>query len=840
MQDHSIFVAVVITSNSGSGAVTVARESYGGSKTANVGMKLQGVVVSQTMANYLGFKESLILQPGSRVLCVENTATSCYIVGVIPWENIGGVELPARTTVGQGNALGISSNRTGHQKYTPLVFDNSKGGDVVDGEYVVANEFGVLLGLFQQFATLKASELAQVQCHLLDDLVRIVSHNYQHFTALGELNITHDGRRLMAEFGATHKPAEAYGDTATLSDKGKKPQFKKGAGDTVDDSSDYYQLDGDQQKKAIERFKLFVGSVGDFLNLFIVRPADEKIDTGLLNIHAGVDGGLHIRSAKEVFIEKTNWIRVPKRLVTPEDPSGDDAEKLEYTAKEKFVFEDSIKNKYAIQLRDYVAYVNQKLNYQNFKTHAKDFFVNDNFADEVTLNEKIQLDQETKEAGISLGGTAGIYLMPNGGITIRDAFNSAIVMENGHVYIQAAKDMFLQPAKDCVVKVGQNLSMSAYAHADISASTGGVRLKSEQTMHLHSNKGGMVFQADFSDDIPEVPYAPEQDPDKAAAETFEYLDAEFKKKKGEDNTPSPLQITAGIIFKTNRNIFNFSKHTVNYVTKNIYNQAGDQINTTAKYIIDYGREQHVTLSDNLVMTYTPKNWYAIAEKDAALSGNALALGQYKKPVNVMGTPLKGVLKIKTWKRKSKIEKFLKSREDLLSYTVFKPKKSKDADGKEKTTFLHDFIKFRFLKSGAYGFDVTEDLLPITAYQQLPSKDQSSWAETPVNDSQPYPGLQVWSQFFLTNDLINLRHMPEEKVSPTAGKDNLFYEASRPFYESGGFRLESLDTYGILGKPAATSKLKKSEEEEEEDPAQKTKEEKDTGDEEDDSVDEDEE
>ena len=84
-------------------------------------------------------------------------------------------------------------------------------------------------------------------------------------------------------------------------------------------------------------------------------------------------------------------------------------------------------------------------------------------------------------------------------------------------------------------------------------------------------------------------------------------------------------------------------------------------------------------------------------------------------------------------------------------------------------------------------------------------------------------------------------MPEEKVSPTAGKDNLFYEASRPFYESGGFRLESLDTYGILGKPAATSKLKKSEEEEEEeDPAQKTKEEKDTGDEEDDSVDEDEE
>ena len=838
MENHSVFVGVVITSNSGSGAVTVARESYATSKTANVGMNMQGVVVSHVMSNYLGFKESLIPQPGSRVLCVENTATSCYIVGIIPWENIGEVELPARTTVGQGSALSIESNRVGHQKYTSLVFDNSKVGDVADGEHVVANEFGVLLGLFQQFATLKASELAQIQCHLLDDLVRIVSHNYQHFTALGEVNIAHDGRRLMAEFGATHKPAEAYGDNATFNDKGTAAQFKKGGGDSADDSSDYYELSGDQQKKAIERFKLFVGSVGDFLNLFIVRPAEEKIATGLLNVHAGVDGGLHIRSAKEVFIEKTNWIRVPHRTASPEDPNGDDADDLEYTKKKKFIFQDTVKNKYAMQLRDYVAYVNQKLNYQNFKTHAKDFFVNDDFNAEANLTEKTQIDQETTEAGISLGGVAGIYLMPNGGITIRDAFNSAIVMENGNVYIQAAKDMFVQPARDCVFKVGQNLSMASQAHVEISASTGGLRLKSEQTMFLFSSIGGMVFQADFPEKSGDVPYAPEQDPAKAAKETYEILDANFKKKPSSDTIPHPLQITAGIVFKTNKSIYNFSKYVVNFVTKNIYTQAEDQISTTANYIIDYGKTQHVTLSDDLIMSYTPKNWYAIAEKDAALSGNALSLGQYKKPVNVMGAPLKGVLKIKTWKRKAKIEKFVKSRADLLQYTVFKPKKEKDeGSDEEKTVYTHQFIKFRFLKGTDYSFNLPEDLIPVTAYQQSPSPKYNTWVEAVTNDSMPYPGMQNWSQFFLTNKLVNLSRMPVKKIGAAEDPSNPpLYENAEAQPYSGTFSLASMNTYPVLGKPVLPPKMASPPE----DTAAKKKDEEDSGNSEDDAVDEDEE
>jgi hypothetical protein len=337
----NVFVGLVITSSAGSNAVTVVRESYGGVKTADGGMRMQGVMVASTLSAFLGFKESTMPQPGSRVLCVEDgTGVGCFIVGIIPQQTrTKKVILPARTCLGAGNALADAANKTGHMSNTPNIYDHRRPADVVDGEHVVSNEFGVLLGLYQQMANLKASELAQVQCHLLDDLVRIISHNFQHYTALGEYNIYHDGMRLMAEFGATHKPTESYGRPAVETDE-QPPMFEKEGSHTVDDESDYYSIKEDERVKAIERFKWFLGSLGDFLHVFLVRPDPKEIrkldpdytptkhDTGLWDAHVGTDGAFHLRSVKEIFIEKTNWIRVPLRKASPDDPNGDDAKEL--------------------------------------------------------------------------------------------------------------------------------------------------------------------------------------------------------------------------------------------------------------------------------------------------------------------------------------------------------------------------------------------------------------------------------------------------------------------------------------------------------------------------------
>ena len=223
----SLFTGVVTASTAGSYTVSVMPESYVTNR-ADGGNTIQGIVVSSHLASFIGFKEVSIPQPGSRVLCASSgSAITCYVVGIMPQENLSSEFAPGRTNIGAGCASQDAANRIGHADKHAVIPNNRRPTDVVDGEYVVANEFGVLVGLFQQLATLKASELAQVQCFLLDDLVRVISHNFQHYTAIGEYNIWHDGKSLMSEFGATHLPAETYGRPCVKSDSGGSPVFEK-------------------------------------------------------------------------------------------------------------------------------------------------------------------------------------------------------------------------------------------------------------------------------------------------------------------------------------------------------------------------------------------------------------------------------------------------------------------------------------------------------------------------------------------------------------------------------------------------------------------------------------
>jgi hypothetical protein len=58
MSCPEIFTAVVVTSNAGSNAVTIHRESYAGVSNGDMGHMMQAVPLSSVMATYLGFKES--------------------------------------------------------------------------------------------------------------------------------------------------------------------------------------------------------------------------------------------------------------------------------------------------------------------------------------------------------------------------------------------------------------------------------------------------------------------------------------------------------------------------------------------------------------------------------------------------------------------------------------------------------------------------------------------------------------------------------------------------------------------------------------------------------------
>ena len=736
--DSVLFAAVVITSVPGTNAITVIRESYGGVEEPDAGMNMQGVLITSHLTPYLGFSDSWLPQPGSRVLCASDAGGTCFILGVIPVSTYKFKSMMGRTMLGAGSTRAEESNAKGHEKHTPAIYDMARPADVVDGEYVVSNEFGVLLGLYQQLANLKGSELSQIQCHLIDDLVRVISHNYQHYSATGEHNIYHDGKSIMVEYGSTHMPAEGYGCPAVNSESGSGTSIQKDGPPTVDDSSDFYKISGNEQLKAIERLKIFSGRLGDFLNLFVVKPDDQeqryldpgkrpsKPDSGLSNIRLATDGGMHFRSVKEIFLEKTQWIRVPLRTCAPDDPNGDDAESISYETKDPFEFNNSYSYKgnpfnYSLQLRDYAAYVDEKLAYKNFKTHEKDFYVNDDIGKEKPLGSISKVDPQTplKLAPYVLR-TAGIYLMPNGGITLRDAWNSAIVMEGGNIYLQPSKDLLSQPMRHAITKAGGSVNIACKKHMDLSSTEEGLRMKTEKSQYLFSENGGIVLQSRGSADNTGVP-----DPAEKAIDTI-----------------------GGIVFKAKLGIYSYAeKDIVGYAKRKIlFHSLANTDIVADTQLVAYGKRNMYNFSDYSIISYSGKNINIVSDGQVNVAGSSsTALGQKDQNLGVM------------YDKKSKFIDIIKGVIPVPAITA-SLNKAKQAKQKvlPQTTFFEpqEFVKlnFKFLKTEKYdGINPNEDAIPSTLTQQddllTGLWGLSDWTEKQVDGTYPYPGDSLFDNFY---------------------------------------------------------------------------------------------
>src|ERR1019366_3004721 len=89
-----------------------------------------------------------------------------------------------------------------------------------------------------------------------------------------------------------------------------------------------------------------------------------------------------------------------------------------------------------------------------------------------------------------------VSLMGNGGISLADAWGSAINMEGGNIYIQPAKDLIVQPNRNLIAKVGGNVGIAARGELDFSSTNGGLRIKTENVQYLYSENGGIVLHTD--------------------------------------------------------------------------------------------------------------------------------------------------------------------------------------------------------------------------------------------------------------------------------------------------------------------------------------------------------
>jgi hypothetical protein len=747
----NIFTGVVLTSKTGTYVTLVAREGFMDG-AADAGNPMQAIPLASTMANFLGFREVIQPQPGDRVLCAALGANVCYILGSIPQNNMTSRDTPCRSNIGAGDPAMEDANRQGHEEKFPVNPSNRRPSDIVDGEWGVANEFGVMLALSQHLAQLKASDLAQVQCYLLDDLVRIISHNFQHYTAMGEYNVYHDGKSIMAEFNATHQPGETYGRPLVETDSGA-PIFSETSQHTKDDSVDFFKITENERIKAIERFKLLLGRMGDFVHLFLCRPHPDETrnydeppgepDTGLADVHIGTDGGVHLRSVKEVFIEKTNWIRVPHRFKDPADPTGDKAQDLNYEDKEKFEWTEDYKYKanpfyYFLQLRDYVAYVMEKNNYRNFKTHEKDFYVNDTPGNEQNLKNINKVDKWTKlEQEPYELRTSGVYLMPNGGITIKDSWNSSIIMEGGNIYIQPAKDLILQPLRSLVAKVGKHVQVAAKEEIDFSSTEKGFRLKTDKAQYFYSDNSGIVMHA------------------KATQPT----------KGSPDPESEAIEDIGGIVLKSDYGIYNYAKKEIQQYTEGkivLQSLEGMWLQTEGLFA-NYTKQTMVLYADSslllngeasTILTSSTGSVICAGSSSTVLGKEDTNLGVKYDEDSMFIDILKGIVPLD--EVLSSLQEMKPSLEDPSQYVLF--------------TGTEDFekLKFNFLKSSRYGNLTPEmDAIPASLAQQDDKLtglySLTDWSETEVNGTLPYPGKDKFENFYMDADKpVNLESNPNGK------------------------------------------------------------------------------
>lgn len=744
---------------------------------------MQGIPLLQVFATTLGFKECPIYAVGARVLCYSIDSFNCYIFGIVPQADLGNLGFFSRASLGteDSNSQDKDSNTLGYrnQALKMMTMNAQRPTDVVEGEHVIANELGVLMALLQEVAILKGSELAQIQCYLLDDLVRLISHNFSHWTSMGEVNVWHDGKALMAEYGATHLSRESMG-VPQITDKEESIFAEDGDKPKADDSQDYYKITEDERIKSIERLKMFVGRLGDFLHLYLARPDDEakrdlsgdmtgNFDRGLLDVHVSTEGRLNVRSVIGIAIEKTNWIKVPLRVRTPEDPKGDEADDITFEDKKPFEWDNTYKARenpvgYFLQLRDCLAYVQDKYNYLNFAKYKKDFKLSKSPSDnEKNLSGCKDIDPHTKyEFNDYKLRHSGIYLMDNGGMMIKDAWGSAIVMEGGDISLQPARDLISQPMRHDVTKAGHSISLAAKKHIDISSTEEGFRLKTKKIQHFFAKDQGIILQTDT---------------------------------KG-SNKPSPegsaYDMFGGILIKAaDAGVFTYGKKIYDYSQQESLYKAAKTIT------IESENSDLWLLPKNNLYAIPTGNFIAAPDGDITIvtggsatfgGAGSTSFGKLGQTVGLIpkpgGVPMEGVIPV------DDITAAIQSIRETLSDTA------EEMMYPFSSQSVFDNVKFRWLASTKYDLKANEDFIPQTIAQQDDKAfgflTLETWTEEEIESTLPFPGKEKFETYYLTCELKNITKSSNDPQDYESKDYDTLSE------KAGSLQLESLNSYKVKG------------------------------------------
>ena len=151
-------------------------------------VELSGVrLATPVLGGLLGLQIRCNLPQLTKVKLVYGAVS--FIYAVLPENNTDW--LNART-----RSLLWGPNMDQEQGVTENVF-SSHADDLLEGEVEFANLYGIALEFLTTLIRMHAGDRAAVECHLINDMVRVISHQYRHISGIGEDLIFDHGRPTM-------------------------------------------------------------------------------------------------------------------------------------------------------------------------------------------------------------------------------------------------------------------------------------------------------------------------------------------------------------------------------------------------------------------------------------------------------------------------------------------------------------------------------------------------------------------------------------------------------------------------------------------------------------------
>jgi hypothetical protein len=414
--------------------------NYGGGTT-------EAIWLTKSYPGLFSCIDNLIPTIGTRVLLYKDYGSNpAIILGCLP-----------RSEVHYGNSLNIENSKidTATEEHFRLPdnspLDNYSSDvpqDLFPGEWVIMNELGGLLGLLKGMAIIKATDLAQIQLSLIDNMVRIVSGStFEHISAAHETAEYNNKGFLSIENDYYEKQHEMFGVEN---------------GQDISQKGEYYIKEPRQDLEPKPIMKLHVGHIGDIMKFYIIKH-ENNIPITLALIEANKEGKISIQSVNELEMSIKKKLFMPQRVHPYNKEKEIEQEKLDpFEYNESYSKDQQDKDK---QLWD--------------TKRAQNNYRNQNWAVyETEENENESSFSLRKDGSFCLSSNGNIFSIDKQGNTTLSCLGDFNIKCGGSLNALVSKDINLKPKGDC----------------DIDANEGHVRVAAKESCIVRTEEQGILLE----------------------------------------------------------------------------------------------------------------------------------------------------------------------------------------------------------------------------------------------------------------------------------------------------------------------------------------------------------